>query len=216
MSQAVRMVWPTESKTITQAYGNKSARYVRGWHTGVDIAGTTGARIYAAHDGRVIRAGWNGAYGNEVAIQHPSGLVSSYHHMTHDAVTIGQGVTAGTVIGFVGSTGQSTGPHLHFEVRINNEPVNPMSYLNGAGVVPVDNSPLIPDVVEGPADAFYDVMVWISDTKNWYRIGLVMAGSVLLLFALIGVSKTTSMAKSAGNAVAGVVKGGGNRGGKGS
>lgn len=214
MSQAVKMVWPTESKTITQQYGNKNPRYVRGYHTGLDIAGEYGARVFAAHDGRVIKASWGGAYGNEVIIQHPSGLVTSYHHLTRDVVTVGQGVSAGTTIGTVGSTGNSTGPHLHFEVRVNNQPVNPNPYLNGAGVVPVGNNPVIPDVVEGPADAFIGIMTWLSDTKNWYRIGLILLGAILILVALIGAAKATALGKTVGKAAVGAVKGGVKRGGK--
>jgi hypothetical protein len=175
----------------------------------LDIGGKSGDPIYAAHDGRVIRAGWNGAYGNEVALQHSSGLVTSYHHLTTDYVTVGQGVTAGATIGAMGSTGNSTGPHLHFEVRIKNEPVDPMPYLNGAGTVPISTGDTpVTETVTGGWSSLTAIAEWAADTKNWYRIGLVLAGVVLITIALLGVAKTSAMAKSVTQTVAKTAKGG--------
>lgn len=202
----MKMVWPTESHTITQRYGNPSARYVSGRHTGLDIGGKTGDAIWAAHDGRVIRAGWNGPYGNEVAVQHSSGLVTSYHHMSRIDVTLGRVVSAGTRLGSMGSTGNSTGPHLHFEVRINNKHTDPMPYLNGAGVVPVGTNPLVPDVVEDPLSAFSGVFDFFTDPTMWLRLGMVLGGFVLLAFGFVGIAKTNALGKSAISTIGKAVK----------
>jgi murein DD-endopeptidase MepM/ murein hydrolase activator NlpD len=98
-------------------------------HSGVDIGGAQGQAIWAAHDGVVSLAGWNGGYGNAVIIGHGEATTTLYAHMSAFAVSAGQYVTAGQVIGYVGSTGLSTGPHLHFEVRVNGAPVDPRPYL---------------------------------------------------------------------------------------
>ena len=98
-------------------------------HTGVDLAAGYGEPIRAADTGNVVLAGWNGGYGNCVIIDHGGGMATLYGHQSELAVSVGQRVTRGEVIGYVGSTGMSTGPHLHFEVRINGNPVDPVPYL---------------------------------------------------------------------------------------
>ncbi|MFE0752529.1 M23 family metallopeptidase [Inquilinus sp. NPDC058860] len=98
-------------------------------HAGLDLVAPAGTPIYAAGDGRVLRAGPVGGYGNMVEIQHADGLVTRYGHMQSIAVEAGQEVTAATVIGQLGSTGVSTGPHLHYEIRRAEEPVDPMPFL---------------------------------------------------------------------------------------
>lgn len=95
-------------------------------HAGIDFGARWGSPIVAAADGQVVGAGWAGGYGRQVQVAHGSGIVSSYSHMSGFAASPGQMVRQGQVIGYVGSTGLSTGPHLHFEVRINGRPVNPM------------------------------------------------------------------------------------------
>jgi murein DD-endopeptidase MepM/ murein hydrolase activator NlpD len=99
-------------------------------HSGVDISGASGNPIWAAQGGTVILAGGKGGYGNTVMIDH-GGYVTLYAHMSRIRVSNGQSVSQGTRIGDIGSTGLSTGPHLHFEVRVGGVPVNPSSYLPG-------------------------------------------------------------------------------------
>lgn len=100
-------------------------------HSGIDLAAPKGSRCVAAAAGTVIYAGWISGYGNTVMISHGSGLVTLYGHNTSNAVSKGQSVSQGQLIAYIGSTGNSTGPHCHFEVRLNGKAVNPMSYLRG-------------------------------------------------------------------------------------
>lgn len=96
------------------------------FHAGLDIGANWGSPIVAAGDGRVVAAGWAGGYGREVQIAHGSGLVSLYGHMSEIIAEPGSFVRQGQVIGYVGSSGLSTGPHVHFEVRLGGQPVNPL------------------------------------------------------------------------------------------
>ena len=100
----------------------------RSLHTGTDIAAPSGTQITAAGAGVVIMAGWNTAYGNMTIIDHGKGISTLYGHQSALAVTEGQAVQANQVIGYVGSTGWSTGPHLHFEVRVGGNPTDPLQY----------------------------------------------------------------------------------------
>ena len=102
-----------------------SARF----HSGIDIGADYGVPIHAAASGVVIEAGWIGGYGNTVMIEHGSGIVTLYGHNESLAVSVGQSVNQGDVIAYCGSTGNSTGPHCHFEVRVGGEPVSPWDYL---------------------------------------------------------------------------------------
>jgi len=97
-------------------------------HTGVDLACPSGTPIHAAGGGEVILAGWYGAYGNAVIIDHGNGVTTLYGHQSRLGSRVGQVVHQGDVIGYVGSTGYSTGPHCHFEVRVHGHPVNPLNY----------------------------------------------------------------------------------------
>jgi len=97
------------------------------FHAGVDIGAGWGAPIVAAGDGQVVGAGWGGGYGREVQIAHGGGIVSLYGHMSEIVAQPGSFVRAGQLIGYVGSSGLSTGPHLHFEVRQSGQPVNPLA-----------------------------------------------------------------------------------------
>jgi murein DD-endopeptidase MepM/ murein hydrolase activator NlpD len=104
-------------------------------HTGIDIKAAHGESVGASMDGVVTYAGVRGAYGNLVVVDHGDGVSTWYAHLSAVAVSAGQAVTAGQLLGFVGSTGRSTGPHLHFEARANGYPFNPMhrvSFERGA------------------------------------------------------------------------------------
>jgi murein DD-endopeptidase MepM/ murein hydrolase activator NlpD len=103
--------------------------FIPGRHPGIDLHGNYGDPIYACRAGVVVTAGWMGGYGNATILDHGGGMATLYGHQSRLAVSDGQQVTAGQVIGYVGSTGYSTGPHLHFEVRINGNPVDPAPYL---------------------------------------------------------------------------------------
>lgn len=114
--------------TISSRYG-VSSRIRSSTHTGLDIAATTGTPIKVIADGTVTAAAYSGAYGNLVKVDHGNGVESWYAHTSKMYVTVGQQVSAGDIIATVGSTGNSTGPHLHLEIRINGQHVNPQSYL---------------------------------------------------------------------------------------
>ena len=116
------------SGTITSRYGESSSLR-KSTHTGLDIAATTGTPIKVVADGIVTNASYSGSYGNLVKISHGDGVETWYAHTSKMYVTVGQKVSAGDTIAAVGSTGNSTGAHLHFEIRINGNHVNPQKYL---------------------------------------------------------------------------------------
>lgn len=119
--------FPLESFVyISSSYGPRHGRT----HTGVDFATSAGSNILAWKSGTVITAGWQGNYGNFIEIQHNDGTISRYAHLSGYACSRGQQVSQGQIIGYVGSTGNSTGPHLHFEIKVNGDFVNPVNYLN--------------------------------------------------------------------------------------
>jgi murein DD-endopeptidase MepM/ murein hydrolase activator NlpD len=117
--------------SVTSSFGYRihPIFHVRKLHTGVDLQAAMGDPIHAAAAGTVIWAGWRGGYGKCVIIQHSGNLSTLYGHQSQILVSVGQTVKRGQVIGKVGSTGYSTGPHLHFEVRVNGTPVDPLEYL---------------------------------------------------------------------------------------
>jgi murein DD-endopeptidase MepM/ murein hydrolase activator NlpD len=121
---AAGLVWPVNGP-ITSPFGWRWGRM----HQGIDIGASTGTPIHAAAAGTVIYCGWEEGYGNFVVIDHGGNLATAYGHQSAIAVACGQTVAQGQVIGYVGCTGHCTGPHLHFEVRINGNPVDPMGYL---------------------------------------------------------------------------------------
>ena len=116
--------WPVVDR-VTSEYGPRWGRM----HEGIDIGGALGASIHSAESGRVDFAGWIGGYGNTIIVDHGGGMTTLYGHMDGFAVSAGQTVSIGQVLGYVGNSGLSQGPHLHFEVRIGGAPVNPRKYL---------------------------------------------------------------------------------------
>jgi murein DD-endopeptidase MepM/ murein hydrolase activator NlpD len=127
-------IWPVVGKLESGLGGRRNPFGGRGWeyHEGQDIDAAYGTPVQVAARGKVIVAGWQRGYGNVVYVDHGSGLSTRYGHLSQIDVSVGQEVTLGQTIGLVGSTGRSTGPHLHYEVRINNQPVDPRQYLPGA------------------------------------------------------------------------------------
>lgn len=124
--------WPCPSSTrISSEYGNRlhPVLNVTKFHNGIDIAASSGSSILAAYKGTVVGAGYNSSMGNYVMIDHGDGLYTIYMHASALYVTTGQNVAKGDTIAAVGSTGRSTGPHLHFGVRLNGSYVNPHSYV---------------------------------------------------------------------------------------
>lgn len=125
-------VWPMPGYSPGSAYGWRMHPifHEMRFHAGEDIGAANGTPIIAADSGTVIMAGVNGGYGNCVMINHGGGRVTLYAHQSSMAVSVGQSVSQGQVIGYVGSTGNSTGPHLHFEVRVNGATTDPKTYFN--------------------------------------------------------------------------------------
>jgi murein DD-endopeptidase MepM/ murein hydrolase activator NlpD len=127
---ALRWVRPIEAR-ITQGFGGANH------HIGLDLGAPHGTPIYAAHRGTVAFSGWMSGYGNLVLIRHENNVVTAYGHMSRRDVVVGQEVATGQQIGLEGSTGKSTGPHLHFEVRLNGDygtKIDPLAWLAGHGV----------------------------------------------------------------------------------
>jgi murein DD-endopeptidase MepM/ murein hydrolase activator NlpD len=123
------LAWPTNG-CMTSGYGYRThpIHGTRRLHTGIDIPAPTGQQIVTATDGYVVSAGWRGGYGLTVVVDHGGGIATLYAHMSDIWVSAGQLVSHAEGIGAVGSTGQSTGPHLHFEVRVNGDPRDPMDW----------------------------------------------------------------------------------------
>jgi murein DD-endopeptidase MepM/ murein hydrolase activator NlpD len=129
----VPSVWPVAGE-LTDGFGGRRDPFGGSsseFHTGQDIATSSGTPVVAAAQGTVIFAGWQNGYGQIVIIDHGNGLTTRYGHLSGIDAEVGQQIKRGEQLGRVGSTGRSTGPHLHYEVRINDEPVNPRQYLPG-------------------------------------------------------------------------------------
>lgn len=123
-------LWPVMGR-ITSSFGERLDPFngEGAFHSGIDIATTFGAAVRAPADGVVLKASFGNGYGREIVIDHGNGIETLYGHLSGFAVTVGEHVQRGQVIGYVGSSGHSTGPHLHYEVRVRDTPVNPHKYL---------------------------------------------------------------------------------------
>ncbi len=124
-------LWPVRGQ-ITAGFGQRldpfSGEGV--FHSGLDISAPYGTRVEASADGIVLQTGPESGYGNEIAVDHGYGLMTKYGHLSKILVVVGQEVKRGQIIGAVGMTGRTTGPHLHYEVYVNDTPVNPTKYLH--------------------------------------------------------------------------------------
>jgi murein DD-endopeptidase MepM/ murein hydrolase activator NlpD len=122
--------WPVKG-SITDRFGYRFSPFGRGSesHSGLDISASFGSPVQATADGHVVYAGPQGGYGNLIEIDHGFGLTTRYGHLSRIAVRIGDHVNRGSMIGAVGTTGRSTGPHCHYEVRLHGVPVNPIKYI---------------------------------------------------------------------------------------
>ena len=133
MLEAIPAIQPVANKDLTRVASGYGMRmdpiyHSRRFHAGMDFTAPTGTDIYATGNGRVLSAGWQQGYGNCVEIDHGFGYVTLYGHMHSISVNAGQTVNRGEVIGLVGNTGKSTGPHLHYEVHYKGEIMNPQNY----------------------------------------------------------------------------------------
>ncbi|WP_415947285.1 M23 family metallopeptidase [Streptomyces sp. KLOTTS4A1] len=128
---------PTSSYTITSTFGQAGSMWASGSHTGLDFAAPSGTPIKSVHTGTVKEAGWSGSYGYRTVVELEDGTELAYNHQSSIGVSVGQKVTTGDVIGRVGSTGNSTGPHLHFEVETaGGSLIDPMAWLQSKGLNP--------------------------------------------------------------------------------
>lgn len=126
-----KLMWPSDTTRITSNFGYRihPISGVRKLHAGVDIGVSVGTNVYSAESGVVLSAGWQSGYGNAVVIMHDNGLTTLYGHLSAFNCSSGQRVNRGDLVAYSGNTGGSTGPHLHFEVRLNGSAVDPMGYV---------------------------------------------------------------------------------------
>lgn len=152
---------PVSAFNYTSGFGVRYDPFTGGaaMHAGVDMAGTMGQPIDAAAAGTVVRAGWFGGYGNCIEIDHGKGMATRYGHLSRIEVRPGEHIEAGAEIGRMGSTGRSTGTHLHFEVRVDGRAVDPMPYLHAMPMIASVQDSAMPLGKGGPASPFGRVIV---------------------------------------------------------
>jgi len=145
---------PVEKLSMTSNFGVRSDPFNGGarMHKGIDIPGPVGTPIYATADGVVSRAGWASGYGNLVQIAHGGGMETRYGHMSKLIVAPNSYVRRGQIIGLMGSTGRSTGSHLHYEVRVDGQAINPIPFVSGPDVLVAMNTKP-PVAMGGPSKA---------------------------------------------------------------
>ncbi|MFD8021078.1 M23 family metallopeptidase [Streptomyces lavendulae] len=130
-------VAPVDGSYVSTQYGAGGGMWSSGSHTGIDFHADEGTTVHAVGAGTIVEAGWGGAYGNNIVIKHNDGTYTQYGHLLSLSVSVGESVTAGQQIGLSGSTGNSSGPHLHFEARTGatyGTDINPLAYLRQHGV----------------------------------------------------------------------------------
>lgn len=151
---SIPSILPIAKFTFSSAFGVRSDPFAgsAAMHAGIDLASPSGTAIYATADGMVDRAEWFGGYGNMVEIEHGKGISTRYGHMSRIAAHPGQRIKRGDLIGYVGSTGRSTGNHLHYEVRIDGRAVNPMPFLQSANYIMAANEQNSDIAQGGPED----------------------------------------------------------------
>jgi murein DD-endopeptidase MepM/ murein hydrolase activator NlpD len=152
---SIPSLMPVPMTRLTSAFGMRWHPVLGGHrpHMGVDLAGPVGTPVHATGDGVIGRADWFSSYGLFVEIEHGGQMETRYGHMSRLNVAAGQFVHRGDVIGYIGTTGRTTGPHLHYEVRVNGVAVNPMPYLQGAGAAELARSIGVGSVSPGEATA---------------------------------------------------------------
>jgi murein DD-endopeptidase MepM/ murein hydrolase activator NlpD len=130
LASATPSIWPTTG-WLTSDFGGRVDPFTGGrdYHAGLDISADKGKPVRATADGTISEAGWSGNYGNMVLVSHRFGLSTRYGHLSYLTVARGQTVRRGDLIGYVGSTGRSTSPHLHYEVLLNGQAINPLRFL---------------------------------------------------------------------------------------
>ena len=153
-SISVPSVKPINMATFTSGFGVRSDpfRGAAAMHAGIDLAAPSGTAVYATADGMIDRAEWFGGYGNCIEIDHGKGVATRFGHLSRILVHPGQHVHRGDLIALVGSTGRSTGPHLHYEVRIDGHAVNPVPFLQASDYVVAMHQRSSAIAVGGPED----------------------------------------------------------------
>jgi murein DD-endopeptidase MepM/ murein hydrolase activator NlpD len=147
-------LWPVRG-VVTSSFGSRLDPFngEGAFHSGIDIATSKGDAVRAPADGTVLKAGMGTGYGREVVLDHGHGIETLYAHLSGFAVIAGQEIRRGDILGYVGSSGHSTGPHLHYEVRIHDTPVNPSKYLHSTERQVVASSPSVSTpAIAGGAD----------------------------------------------------------------
>jgi murein DD-endopeptidase MepM/ murein hydrolase activator NlpD len=131
LAAATPSIWPIASGWLASAFGMRPDPITGSpdFHSGLDISADRGTAVHATADGTVESAAFNGGYGNSVVLDHGFGISTRFGHLSSYAVKVGQKVKRNQVVGYVGSTGRTTGTHVHYEILINGQPVNPLKFL---------------------------------------------------------------------------------------
>ena len=177
-----------DTNKITSHYGMRTHPILRTkrMHTGVDITGTTADKVVACWPGRVKEAGVNGSYGNCVDIMHPNNIVTRYAHLSKISVTKEQTVQEGTLLGYVGSTGMSTGPHLHFEIIKDGKQIDPEPYIKGSRTQDFTGYAITSDknaLIAGPYALSEDFL-----NTNWFKNPIYQASVEMLSISVVATS----------------------------